>query len=49
MKLLQILFAVPKTIYVNFRLLSLKDAIKLPIWVTWNTKVAAAGGGNSER
>ena len=44
MNLLKILFAIPKTIYVNFRLLSIKDAFKLPIWVTWHTKIEGYGG-----
>ncbi len=48
MKFLKILFAIPKTIYVNFRFLSVKEAFKLPIWVTWNTKIEGyRGGGNS--
>ena len=44
MKFLKILFAIPKTIYVNFRFLSVKEAFKLPIWVTWNTKIEGYGG-----
>lgn len=43
MKFLKILFAIPKTIYVNFRFLSVKEAFKLPIWVTWNTKIEGYG------
>lgn len=46
MKFLKILFAIPKTIYVNFRFLSVKEAFKLPIWVTWNTKIEGYGGGD---
>lgn len=49
MKFLKILFALPKTIYLNFRLLPFRDAFKLPIWVTYNTKVIVSGGGNVER
>ena len=44
MSLLKILFSLPKTIYVNFRLFPFKTAIKLPIWVTYNTKVVVSGG-----
>lgn len=44
MKFLKILFALPKTIYLNFRLLPFRDAFKLPIWVTYNTKVIVSGG-----
>lgn len=44
MKFLKIFFAIPKTIYVNFRFLSVKEAFKLPIWVTWNTKIEGYGG-----
>ena len=47
MKFLKILFAIPKTIYVNFRFLSVKEAFKLPIWVTWNTKIEGYGGGGN--
>ena len=45
MKFLKILFALPKTIYLNFRLLPFRDAFKLPIWVTYNTKVVVSEGG----
>lgn len=45
MKFLKILFALPKTIYLNFWLLPFRDAFKLPIWVTYNTKVIVSGGG----
>lgn len=49
MKLLKILFAVPKTLYVNFRVLPFRQAVKLPIWVTCQTRVAVMGGGNPQR
>lgn len=48
MSLLKILFPLPETIYVNFRLFPFKTAFKLPIWVTYNTKVVVSGGGNVE-
>lgn len=44
MKLLKILFAVPKTLYVNFRVLPFRQAVKLPIWMTCQTRVAVMGG-----
>lgn len=44
MKLLKILFAIPKTIFLNFKLFSFLDAVKLPIWVTYNTKIRIMGG-----
>lgn len=31
MKLLKILFSIPKTIFLNFKLFSFIDAVKLPI------------------
>ena len=44
MKLLKILFAIPKTIFLNFKLFSFFDAVKLPVWVTYNTKIKIMGG-----
>lgn len=49
MKVLKIFFALPKTIYLNFKLFPFRDAFKLPIWVAYNTKVVISGGGNVER
>ena len=43
MKLLKILFAIPKTIFLNFKLFSFFDAVKLPVWVTYNTKIKIMG------
>lgn len=43
-KFLKILFALPKTIYLNFKLFPFREAVKLPIWVTYNTKVVVSGG-----
>lgn len=45
MKLLKILFAIPKTLYVNFRVLPFRQAVKLPIWVTCQTRVTVMAGG----
>lgn len=45
MKLLKLLFGIPKTVYLNFKLLPFFDAVKLPIWVTCNTKIRIMGGG----
>lgn len=39
----KIIFSLPKTIYANFRLFPFKTAIKLPLWVTHNTKFAISG------
>ena len=44
MKLLKLLLGIHKTIYLNFKLLPLFDAVKLPIWVTCNTKIRIMGG-----
>jgi len=44
MKILKLLFGFPKTIYLNFKLLPLFDAVKLPICVTYNTKIRVMGG-----
>lgn len=44
MKLLKQLFGIPKTVYLNFKLLPFFDAVKLPIWVTCNTKIRIMGG-----
>lgn len=46
MKLLKILFAIPKTIFLNFKLFSFFDAVKLPVWVTYNTKIKIMGGAS---
>lgn len=43
MKVLKIFFALPKTIYLNFKLFPFRDAFKLPIWVAYNTKVVISG------
>ena len=43
-KFLKILFALPKTRYLNFRLLPFRDSFKLPICVTYNTKIRVMGG-----
>ena len=44
MILLKLLFGIPKTIYLNFKLLPFVDAVKLPIWVNYNTKMKILGG-----
>ena len=44
MILLKLLFDIPKTIYLNFKLLPFVDAVKLPIWVNYNTKMKILGG-----
>ena len=46
MKILKLLFGFPKTIYLNFKLLPLFDAVKLPICVTYNTKIRVMGGAS---
>lgn len=45
---INIVLSIPKTIYFNFRYLPFKQAIKLPIWLTYNTFVKISGG-NFER
>ena len=44
MKILKLPFGFLKTIYLNFKLLPLFDAVKLPIFVTYNTKIRVMGG-----
>lgn len=34
------LFSIPKTIYVNFRVLPIKQAIKLPLFVAWDVNLS---------
>lgn len=46
MKLLKLLFGIPKTVYLNFKLLPFVDAVKLPIWVTYNAKMKILGGAS---
>lgn len=41
---IKLLFAIPKTVYANFRLFPFKQAIRLPLWVTYNTKLVLSGG-----
>lgn len=36
---IRILLSVPRTIYFNLRYLSIKDAVKLPIWIANNVRV----------
>lgn len=44
MNYLKILFSFPKSLYVNFHLFPFKQAIKLPLWVTYNMKILISGG-----
>ena len=44
MDLFSLALSIPKTIYFNFRYLPLSQAIKLPIWVRYNTKIRMGGG-----
>lgn len=41
-----ILFSIPKTVFFNFRYLPFKQAVKLPIWITYNSKIKIGGGKN---
>lgn len=43
MDLFSLALSIPKTIYFNFRYLPLSQAIKLPIWVRYNTKIRMGG------
>ncbi len=36
-KLFTILISIPKTVYFNFRYLSLSDAVRFPVWCNWNS------------
>lgn len=38
------IISIPKTIYFNFRFLPFVQAVKLPIWVKYNTKIHISGG-----
>ena len=42
--LLAVLFSVPKSIYVNFKLLSIKQAVKFPMLVHYNTELDSLSG-----
>ena len=41
----KMLLSLPKTVYVNLRLFPLKDAVKLPICVSYNTLCIIHRGG----
>lgn len=43
---LTIFLSIPKTIYFNLRYLPFRQAKKLPIWVTYNSKIKIGGGKN---
>lgn len=43
MKWLKILLSIPKTVYFNFRYLPLYQAYKLPIWISYNSKLFIKG------
>ena len=43
-KTFEYLLSIPKSIYINFKLLSFKDAVKLPILVRWNCKIQSLKG-----
>ena len=44
------LVSMPKTVYLNFKLFDVKTALRLPILVSWNTKLHVGGAkrGNVE-
>lgn len=44
MDYLKILLAIPKTIWFNFRYLPFCQAVKLPVWLSLNTKSCISGG-----
>ena len=43
-KIILLILSLPKTIYINFKYLKFKDAIKLPILVSYNVKLAKTRG-----
>lgn len=43
MNKLEILFSIPKTIYFNFRHLPFRQALKLPIWITYKSEFCIGG------
>lgn len=43
MNLLTLVLSIPKTVYFNFRFLPLAQAVKLPIWIKYNTKIFIEG------
>lgn len=43
MNFIKLFLAIPKSFYLNFRLFPFKQGIKLPLWVTYNTKVVVSG------
>lgn len=44
MNYIKILLAIPKTVWLNFKLFPLEVAVKLPVWVTFDTKISISGG-----
>ncbi len=42
-KIVSTLLSVPKTLYVNFRYLPFRQAIKIPIWCHWNSSFTGNG------
>ncbi|MCM3363692.1 acyltransferase [Niallia sp. Sow4_A1] len=45
MLLIKLLFSMPKTLYFNFKAFPFKQAIKLPILISYNTKIADVSRG----
>lgn len=42
-KIVKIILSFPKTLFFNFRYLPIKQAIKLPLWVSYNTTTRING------
>lgn len=43
MNCIKILFSIPKVVYFNFKYLPIYQALKLPIWISYNTKLSIKG------
>lgn len=46
-KVVKMILSLPKTVWVNFRYLPVRQAVKLPLLVAYNANFEAHRGGNS--
>lgn len=44
MNLISLILSLPKSLYVNFRLMPLREALHLPVLIKYNTVVKQLGG-----
>lgn len=43
-KMISVIASIPKTIYFNFKYFSFKDAVKMPVLISWNTYLKSCNG-----